>query len=191
MAQEIIGIGTIPNDGTGDTLRVSGEKINNNMTSLFSQQGWALYTDSLKTIGSPLVINQGTTATLTNNSNTFIDSFLPLGTVSLYNSATNKITPESVGDYYILTVRFKAKNTNVNGYFDFGIDLSGALGVQFMETLTFVKGANTEQNFAIVIPMYSLETFVSNGGIPKITSDVGDTSIYNISYQITRIYKNI
>lgn len=36
MAQEIINIGTLPNDGEGDPLRVSFGKINNNFTTLFS-----------------------------------------------------------------------------------------------------------------------------------------------------------
>lgn len=34
--QEIINIGTSPNDGAGDPLRVAFEKINNNFTSLFA-----------------------------------------------------------------------------------------------------------------------------------------------------------
>lgn len=36
MSQEIINIGTLPNDGEGDPLRVAFQKINNNFTQLFS-----------------------------------------------------------------------------------------------------------------------------------------------------------
>ena len=36
MTQEIINIGTLPNDGTGDPLRVAYGKINNNFTTLYS-----------------------------------------------------------------------------------------------------------------------------------------------------------
>ena len=36
MAQEIINIGTLPNDGEGDPLRVAFQKINNNFTQLYS-----------------------------------------------------------------------------------------------------------------------------------------------------------
>lgn len=36
MAQEVINTGTLPNDGKGDTLRVAGQKINNNFTQLFT-----------------------------------------------------------------------------------------------------------------------------------------------------------
>ena len=36
MAQEIINIGTLPNDGEGDPLRVAFGKINNNFSNLFA-----------------------------------------------------------------------------------------------------------------------------------------------------------
>lgn len=36
MSQQIINIGALPNDGTGDPLRTAFEKINNNFTELYS-----------------------------------------------------------------------------------------------------------------------------------------------------------
>ena len=48
MSQEIINIGTLPNDGTGDPLRVAYSKINNNFTNLFST---ATVTSSANTTG--------------------------------------------------------------------------------------------------------------------------------------------
>lgn len=47
MAQEIINIGTLPNDGQGDPLRVAFGKINNNFSTLYST-GW-LQTDAYTT----------------------------------------------------------------------------------------------------------------------------------------------
>lgn len=41
MAQQTINIGTVANDGTGDTLRDGGDKINDNFTELYA----AVYTD--------------------------------------------------------------------------------------------------------------------------------------------------
>lgn len=37
MAQQLIGLGTTPNDGTGDTLRIAGDKINDNFDELYSK----------------------------------------------------------------------------------------------------------------------------------------------------------
>ena len=42
MAQEIINIGTTANDGTGDTIRGSGLKINNNFTEIYARPHFAL-----------------------------------------------------------------------------------------------------------------------------------------------------
>lgn len=38
MAQQTIGLGTAPNDGTGDALRTAGGKINDNFTELYGLQ---------------------------------------------------------------------------------------------------------------------------------------------------------
>jgi hypothetical protein len=190
MAQQIIGIGATPNDGTGDSLRVGFDKTNENFADLYSNQGFAVYTDTKYTEASPFVINEGVTSIIPNDSGTVLNTYLPIGVVNLYDSDTSKITPQNIGDYYITTIRFNAKNNNVSGVFDFFMDLgSVALAQEFKETKVFAKGANSEQSFSIVAPMYSLNTFVQNGGLPKILSLTGDTSIYNISYQIVRIYK--
>jgi len=47
--QEIINIGTLPNDGEGDPLRVAFAKINNNFSNLFPT---ALNTESSYTVGN-------------------------------------------------------------------------------------------------------------------------------------------
>lgn len=39
MTQQIINIGALPNDGTGDPLRVAYDKINNNFDQLFLAAG--------------------------------------------------------------------------------------------------------------------------------------------------------
>jgi len=43
MAQQIINIGTLPNDGSGDPLRVAFQKINNNFTELFETTSTVTY----------------------------------------------------------------------------------------------------------------------------------------------------
>lgn len=43
MTQQIINIGTLPNDGSGDPLRVAFQKINNNFTQLFETSSTVTY----------------------------------------------------------------------------------------------------------------------------------------------------
>jgi len=42
MAQQLIGIGAAPNDGTGDDLRAAGDKINDNFTELYGDRAQAM-----------------------------------------------------------------------------------------------------------------------------------------------------
>ena len=51
--QEIVNIGTLPNDGEGDTLRVAFAKINNNFSNLFSTS-----TNTLESITVGTTANQ-------------------------------------------------------------------------------------------------------------------------------------
>ena len=39
MAKQALGLGTIANDNTGDTLRAGGDKINDNFSELYSALG--------------------------------------------------------------------------------------------------------------------------------------------------------
>lgn len=189
MARTPINYGTTAGDGTGDVLFTSFKKANDNFIDIYNKTGWAQYNDTVYTLASPFVINSGVTSTLPNNAGSNITTYLPSNVTAFYNQATTKITPQNVGDYYGINIRFKAKSSSTGGVFDIGIDIGGALGVIFKETFLFAKGSNTEQDFNILISGYSLATFVSNGGIPKVTSITGNTSIYSISYQISRTHK--
>lgn len=152
--------------------------------------GWASYADTRYTSADPFIVNSGVTSTLLNNSGTVINNQLPIGVTSFYDSTTSKITPQNDGDYYVVTVRFKAQTTAPTaGYFDFGIDIGGAMGVQFKETKIFAKGAGIEHNFSITVPLYSASTFIANGGLVKITSGNGDMTIYDVAYHIDRTHK--
>lgn len=84
MAQEIINIGLVPNDGTGDPLRNAFDKVNNNNTFLFNQTGWASYVDTQKTIGTPLNLVAGVDTPLRVRANNIIDSQLPNDVKTFY-----------------------------------------------------------------------------------------------------------
>jgi hypothetical protein len=66
MVQEAINVGSAANDGTGDTLRAAGNKINNNFTELYNQFGGATLgnvtrlTDSgISIVGSSFITQVG------------------------------------------------------------------------------------------------------------------------------------
>lgn len=149
--------------------------------------GWASYGDTVYTSVSPFTVLENATSTLPNNAGTVINSHLPVGTASFYNSGTSKITPTRSGDYNIITVRFNAECSHIDTAMDFGIDIGGSQGVIFKDVKVFPKGNGVTHPFSFVCPGYSLDTFIANGGLVKITAVNGDIDIYDIEYQIARV----
>jgi len=92
MAYEVINIGAAPNDGTGDTIRNSFDKVNNNNEFLFKQTGWASYVDTQKTVGTPLALVAGVDTALRVRANTVIDSQLPVDIKTFYVSGRLIVT---------------------------------------------------------------------------------------------------
>ena len=153
--------------------------------------GWASYTDSIYTVGSPLSIANGVTATVNNNAATVIKTYIPFGVTSFWNSATAKITPANTGDGYTFCLRCKIKPSSADTYLDFGIDVGGLVGVLFKQTIMLPKGAGIEHDINIECTGYSPATFVTNGGIMKITANGGTLSIYNIELQVHRYHSSV
>jgi hypothetical protein len=151
-------------------------------------QGWASYRDTVYTSGAPFAISSGTSAYLPNNAGTVLDRYIQTDAASLYNATLGTITPRNVGDYQIITVRFLAKCNNPNTSMDFGVDLGGAIGLAFRDTRVFPKGAGVEHAFSFACPCYSLDTFVSNGGKVQVSAVGGSIDVYNIEYQIARVF---
>lgn len=151
--------------------------------------GWAQYTDNVYTSGSPLVVNLGSTATITNNASVIINSQLPDDVTSFYDPTTSKITPSLNGDSYLINVRFTALSSSITGLADIELDVTGAVGALPKQTISLRKGIGNTQQVNIIFDVFSASAFVANGGLIKLTSVDGNTSIYDISYKITRVHK--
>jgi hypothetical protein len=153
--------------------------------------GWANYADSVWTEQSPFSILAGNTAVLDNNANTNIEAYLPIGVSTFYDGLNNKILAENIGDSYTISVRFRAKTSINNDYFDIGLDIGGLMNFILTESKVFHKGINEEQIFNITFVVFSLNTFVVNGGQIKISAKTGNLSIYDIDYLIVRTHKGV
>ena len=189
MAQQIIGIGASANDGTGDPLRTAFDKVNDNFTEAYSFTGWGRYLDNTYTSGSPLSISNGVRATLTNNALNKLETQLPTGVTTFFNESTQKVTAINDGDSYNLSIRFKAKMSVNNGYFDIDLDIGGTQGIISQESIVFTRGSGTEQRFDVDLTVFSGSTFVANGGTLSITPQNGNMDIYDISFVIVRTHK--
>lgn len=187
MAKQTIGLGTIANDGTGDNLRVGGDKINDNFDELYRSTGWEAVVDTTHTVGSPQSVLQGVTSALTNDAGTVFNDQIPTGVTTFWDASTSKILPENENDFMLTALMFKVKNSNINGYFTVFIDIP-SLGERFTETHLCPKTANTETGFDITISHFISSQFAANGGIVKVLADNGDLLIYDKQFRFCRVH---
>lgn len=180
---------------TGDTVTVNGVALQDQIDALSARidaleaqhTGWAVYRDTAYTSGSPFVISSGTKVTLPNNAGTVLDSELPDGVTEFYDGT--KLVPDLVNNYYVLTVRFKASYSGgTAAVAEFGVDIGQASDI-FQEVLQFPKGSGTVHAFSLVVPHYTGNDFVTNGGLVKLESIAGgNISVYGIEYHIAKVY---
>jgi len=191
MAQETIALGTIPNDGTGTTLRVGGDIINDNFTDLYSVYGWAYYQDGLST--PTITVNTSfTQITIDKLGASTNEDFLPYeirGSGTLW--ATDKITPINVGDDY--DGRMDIQVTGRTGsptYIEFIIDIGGGAPDTNRVFTGFMLSTNvTPYRQNIPIDFFTLATFMANGGKVYARVDTGTITIGSRAIKISRKFK--
>lgn len=106
--------------------------------------------------------------------------------LDLYNGNTNTWTLEE-GSSYILTVAFKAKIENANGYMEVYLDCPSDLDYnQVADVIVFPKGNNVEHTFSKVIQFYA-NTNVANDGLQIILNGSHSGSIYECKYFIQKM----
>jgi hypothetical protein len=189
MAKQIVGIGTTANDGTGDTVRVAFDKVNDNFDEVYSFTGWEQITDTTYTSGSPLTIATGVTGKIQTGTVTKIQTQIPSGVTTFWDTTTDKLLGVNNGDAFTLSLRFKAKMDVINGYFDVALNIGGALGKVSNETSVFTRASGTEQKFDIDLSYFTGTTFITNGGTIEIIPTNGNIEIYDIVLVIFRIHK--
>ena len=155
-------------------------------TGSCSWTGWGQYSDATYTSVSPLTI-ASTTAQLTcdGSGTQTVTSYLP-GGAALWDTSTNKITPQTGFDFYIVRVTFDADPSTANDYFDLSLDIGGAIGTIWQETRGFIKGV-TAHKFSFTIPVYTGATFVANGGQLDLTTS-GTIGFYDIGITVAKVH---
>jgi len=178
-----INTSNLTNDGeNGSSPFATKEYVQN-------QTGWEQITDATYTVGSPLAIAQGVTGKIETGTVTKIQTQLPTGVTTFWDTKTDKLLAVNDGDAFTLSLRFKAKMNVINGYFDVNLNIGGALGKVSNETAVFTRTANIEQKFDIDFSYFTGTTFITNGGTIEIVPTNGDIVIYDIVLVIIRTHK--
>jgi hypothetical protein len=143
--------------------------------------GWARYDDTQYTTLSPYNFSAETEFTIPNNAGNVINTHIH-STVPFYDGANSKVYAENENDVYIITVAFKAKLSNANGFVE--MSMEGGNGTPYdriKNTIVFPKGNDVEHSYAINFQYYADADVVANGLTLKLLpSHAG--SIYEVIY---------
>jgi hypothetical protein len=145
---------------TGADLNEIKEKHN----AFIDSFGWVEFRDTVNTESNRQNLTALQDNKVTINAGFTILSQAPTGGEDLWDAVENKIRPIDLGDSYNVRLDFKAAISNAMGFFEFGVEIGGAIGRAFGEAKVFPRGANEVHNFSIDFPIYTLQTFVDNGG---------------------------
>lgn len=150
--------------------------------------GWASYTDTTHTSGSPQALTASTRAQWSNDAGTTLNEYRP-GNTELWDS--NEIKPSNVGEAYTIRVDFVIQPAQTNGVLtldlDIGSDPFGASSIVIMtDTLPLSKGT-AAQKISRSFTVYCLATFLANGGAIGIECDK-NADIYDKVITIVRIH---
>lgn len=146
-----------------------------------SVTGWARYVDSTYTSGSPLSTGSTKIPLSIDGGTGTVETYLPTGIASLWNTTSNKITPAAEGDAYDVRLDFTATAASGNEVAEVIFEVNGAALAH--RTVTFAKTGAT--SFSIGLPLAVDSAFLTHGC--SIQFDTGDAiDIYDISLFIKR-----
>lgn len=164
--------------------------LNSNVNALKNKTGWANYADT----GNSFAIDD-TATKITIDSATVIDQYLPLeirGTGKLWDEVNNKIKPISVGDAYEIRFNFTVAGKSNPNRVDVMLDIGGgATPTNVISSIAVTLEKTVPFDKYITIPIFSLDTFIANGGQIFMATDVGSINIAARSIFINRTHSEL
>ena len=181
-----------------DEADLHAKQVNENgtvidLTANSTNTGWELYEDTQYTEISPFEIDEGVAVALPNNGLSSDVSQAP--TVNALYDGT-RMTPNDLGDSYVLRISIAVATTSNNGTFSLSLDISALGDGSITIASTAIRtargtGINNAQLYSIAIPIFTLGTFMANGGLFRFESITGDSSLYDISFLIQKTHKGV
>ena len=135
MAKQTIGIGTNPNDGTGDTLRDAGGKINDNFNEVYNYtNGFIDYNDTTGAVS--LTANTWTTIPNDGAGGFSNDTYKPEGITELMDVSTGAIDTSELqlGDTILIRNDFEINPNTNNALLEFRYQLGSGFNIYTLET---------------------------------------------------------
>jgi hypothetical protein len=170
-----------------ELVSLGKNKIKRSLDNLFAQGDWQFLQLNNYTSVSPLVVNQGSTTKLQFQP---ADIFFQTGRdLSLnYNFTSQKFQPQTLNDVFLVEIRFKAKVSNQNGYFEVRLE-SPSFIYNPIQAVTqgIPRSANEEQFVSAAVPIFIGQDVLDNGLEVKVKAVSGNLSVYDVSYMVVRL----
>jgi len=178
---------TVTDNAGGDKtiVTITGTEI-----AVTSLSGWADYTDTTYTTGSPFTLTTAAgSVELPNNAGTIRDTEKPSDMTSFYDGTT--ITGVN-GDAYSIDIEFKVRPTSPSADVRLNvlIDIGGVVGEIYPRDFSLTKGNGIEHYYLSSFLYYTLDTWETNGGTVKVQAFNSDVEIYDIRYVFVREHKS-
>ncbi len=152
--------------------------------------GWVQYADGAVIAANGQNITNGVSTTIEIDGTTSITSQQPAdATGPLWDTTNHKITPISSGDSYDVRLMFTAENySGTSPYLTIDLDIGGGQGVIASVTVPLKKGG-TAQKVMVPMPIFTLGTFLTNGGTFNVTYEGNTTfDLHSATVVITRTH---
>lgn len=173
----------IPSTGLWGSIATA---LNSMFDVIFGRTGWAQYTDTQYTSGSPFNLPANTDTVLPNNAGSSIESQIPTDITSFYSGGL--VTGRN-GDSLDVLIYFKAVPSSADQFIDVWIDIGGGVGELYRQTFSFPKGIGQERGILYALSSaYTLGTWETNGGTIYIRSNAS-LEIYDINFNFDRTHK--
>lgn len=182
MAKQTINLGTVANDNTGDTIRVGGDKINDNFTEVYDtpRHGVYNYDNTLSAqsfTGTPIVLQ---------NDDDGVNSYKNVipGVVEIFNSSTHEFdfSDLQIGDTVLFRVDIVVTTTGANQEIEVYLDLAQGDPANYQISIgrRFFKTAATHNVSDIVNFVYMGNTATKdNPAQLMFNSDANATVLVN------------
>ena len=166
---------------------ISPQDLRDVLVTLASSTGWVDYTDTAYTDEAPFPITAGVPTAIPNNAGNVRNQEMPSDLSELWNTSGNYI-PGRAGDSYLVVLEFKIRRASGTADFSFTnyIDIGGSVDPLY-ESKRTVNGTEDSPIF-YAPPVYTLDTWATNGGQTKIITDV-DCELYKPRHVIHRLHR--
>lgn len=180
------------NDWVSDRNAIA-EELDNLLNSKQDKDttGWWTISDTTFTSATPQSIPANTRTLLQINLDSVIEFAGANGALAsdIWDAVNNKLTPLASGDSYLFRLSMTANPTLNNRNFTVDLDIGGTQGVIFERSTRLARGANVDTKISMTNSIFTLGTFIANGGEIYITCD-GDVEIFDISLFIQKVTSN-